>query len=406
MIRINSKYILPGTSDVIQNGSILAKNGKIQFVGAEKECPNNTYYHVFDYPNHLIIPGLVNSHTHLSLSKLKNVFKRGMDFPDWINKIIFYSNNLQEKDEKEAIQDGIREMIDTGTTAAGDISRNGFSLEVMKNMGLRGKVFYEVTGFKRSMEEQHLNRIHKFQAKWKKNNVVEYGISPHSPYSVSPQLIKTTFSIAKKNKLSLAIHIAETKEECKFIAEGKGPFRKLLQDLGKWEKEWEPKKMTPIKYLSDLGVLKGITGIHLNYINNDDLEIIQKNNLSVVYCPKSNQWFHRKDPYPLMKLLEKGINVAIGTDSLASNENLNMFEEMILIKKQFPQIKNKTLLQMATINGAKALGLANKTGSLEAGKEADLIGLKMNNPGDIYKTIFESKGNIVFSMVGGNFILP
>ena len=168
MIRINSKYILPGASEVIQSGSILAKNGKIQFVGAEKDCPNKTYYRVFDYPNHLIIPGLVNSHTHLSLSKLKNVFKRGMEFPDWVNKIIFYKNNLDEKDEKEAIKDGIREMIETGTTTAGDISRNGLSLGVMKNMGLRGKVFYEVTGFKRSMEEQHLDRIHKFQAKWKK----------------------------------------------------------------------------------------------------------------------------------------------------------------------------------------------------------------------------------------------
>ena len=146
MIRINSKYILTGASDVIQNGSILAKNGKIQFVGTDKDYPNKNYYRVFDYPNHLIIPGLVNSHTHLSLSKLKNVFKRGMDFPDWINEIISYNNNLDEKDEKEAIKDGIREMIDTGTTTAADISRNGLSLGVMKSTGLRGMVFYEVTG--------------------------------------------------------------------------------------------------------------------------------------------------------------------------------------------------------------------------------------------------------------------
>jgi cytosine/adenosine deaminase-related metal-dependent hydrolase len=144
----------------------------------------------------------------------------------------------------------------------------------------------------------------------------------------------------------------------------------------------------------------------LNHINGEDFKIIKKNNMSVVCCPNSNRWFQRDRSYHLTKFLENNINVAIGTDSLASNETLNMFEELILIRKQFPEISHETLLKMVTINGAKALRLEKEVGSLETGKKADIIGLKINKDDDIYKSIFSSKGEISFSMVEGEIIFP
>ncbi len=406
-IRINAKYLLPITSPAIQNGSILVQGGKIKFIGRKEECPNYGSSSTLDYSGHLIMPGFVNSHTHLSLSKLKNELERGLTFSKWIKKVRTHNYNLGEAEEKEATEEGIKELITTGTTTVGDISRSGFSMKVIREMGLRGIVFFEITGFKKLMKNDLLKRIYDFLKMNKGNDLIKPGLSPHSPYSVSPQLIQAVFSIAKDNKLPLVMHIAETKEELEFISKGEGAFRELLEDLDKWEPEWKPPKMTPIKYLNTLGFLKCITGIHLNYIDKDDIEIVKKNNMSVVYCPRSNEWFERKGTYPLMKFLEKGINVAIGTDSLASNTSLNMFDELVLIKKQFPGIKDGTLLQMATINGARALGLENDVGSLETGKEADIIGFKINNhSSDIYNTILSSSGKIAFSMVGGKMIFP
>lgn len=407
IIRINSKYLLPVTSPVIQNGSILIENGNIQFIGAKGQCPDYTPSRTLDYPDHIIMPGLINSHTHLSLSKLKNKLNVGISFSEWIKKIILYNLQMGEAEEIDSIKEGIKILISSGTTTAGDISKTGSSMKVMQEMGLRGIVFFEITGFKKSMEKGLLERIHQLLKISKGDDLVMSGLSPHSPYSISPQLAQAVFRLAKNNKLPLIIHIAETKEELELLSKGTGPLRELLEDLNKWEPDWKPKQKTPIKYLNNLGVLKCITGIHLNYVNNDDVEIVNKNCMSVVYCPKSNNWFQRKGVYPLIKFLEKGINVAIGTDSLASNDSLNMFEELILIKKQFPGIKDNILLEMATINGARALRLENEVGSLERGKKADIIGLKINNKGDdIYKTIFSSQGKIVFSMVGGKMVFP
>ena len=173
-----------------------------------------------------------------------------------------------------------------------------------------------------------------------------------------------------------------------------------------WEPEWEPQKISPIKYLENSGDLNGITGVHLNHINDEDLKIIKKSNMSVVSCPKSNKWFQRNSNHHLMKFLENKINVAIGTDSLASNETLNMFDELSLMRKQFPEITNEALLEIATINGARALGLEKEVGSLETEKKADIIGLNINKDDDIYNSIFSSHGEITFSMVNGKKIFP
>jgi len=238
------------------------------------------------------------------------------------------------------------------------------------------------------------------------NGLVRCGLSPHSSYSVAPQLIQSAYHLAEANKLPLAMHIAETIEELEFIEKGEGAFRQLLEDRDKWEPEWKPQQTSPIKYLESLEVLRDITGIHLNHINDEDIRIVKKNNMSVVCCPNSNRWFQRESSYSLVKLLKNRINVALGTDSLASNEALNMFEELILMRKQFPDISDETLIQMATINGARALGLEKEVGSLKTGKRADIIGLKINSSDNIYNSIFSSIGEISFSMVDGKIIFP
>ncbi len=405
LIRLNVKYILPVTEPPIQDGSILIKNKKITFVGGKNDCPDDPPDQVLDFSEHLLMPGLVNSHTHLSLTKLKNKIQPGISFPDWIKKIVSYTSAMSESEEKEAIKEGLSCLIETGTTTIGDISRSGNSINVMRSMKIGGIVYLEVIGFKKSAMNDQINRVNQILKDNKADEMVEFGLSPHSPYSVSPQLIESTYRLAQSNRLQIAMHIAETKEESEFIEKGEGRLRSLMEEMDRWEPDWKVSKSTPIKYLNNLGALKDMTGIHLNYIDDEDIDIMKENNLSIVYCPKSNKWFHRGESYPLIKYLKKNINVSVGTDSLASNDSLNMFEEMSLIKKQFPSLSDETIVQMATINGAKALGMEKITGSLETGKKADIIALKLNGERDIYKSIFFSEGKIDFSMIAGEIII-
>ena len=148
---------------------------------------------------------------------------------------------------------------------------------------------------------------------------------------------------------------------------------------------WHPPGDSPVRYLNNIGVLKGIMGIHLNHVDDHDLDLLKENEVSVIFCPGSNQWFGRDIRYSLSGFLERGINVALATDSLASNWNLNLFLEMRRTNNLFTQLDYHPIIEMCTINGAKALNMENQIGDLSIGKYADMVIIdlpdhKINDP--------------------------
>ena len=376
-------YILPGGLPPVSDGAIKIKKGKIVVVSRFRDLPKTGKEKLISLQDCLILPGFVNSHTHLELSCLKGLIKGKRPFSKWVREVILAKKNISEKVYKTSVRDGILESLRGGITSFGDITGTGLSFDVMKKMGVRGTAFYELIGFKEEDAGRIFSSFMKKIMIFKKNpsgleSTAGIGVSPHSPYSVSPKLFRLSCGIAKKFNFPVSIHLAETAEEVRFLKNGDGPLNKLLLELGSFDRGWKPPGLSPLKYLHSLNLLSLRTSVvHFNFFDEEDLKIAKKSNIKIIYCPKSNNgWFGRKSS-PVTACLENSIQLSIGTDSLASNDSLNMFDEMRMFKSLYPLLPAERILEIATAGGACCLGLENRIGSLQPGRFADFIAVKI-----------------------------
>ena len=201
--------------------------------------------------------------------------------------------------------------------------------------------------------------------------------------------------------MSVCTHIAETKEELEFLSSGTGAFVEYLEAFGISTAGWHPPQATPVQYMETLGVLrKNSLLAHCNYLTDADITILAESGASVVFCPRSHHYFYHTD-HPIVQLVERGINVAIGTDSLASNWSLSLLDELKFLARTQPCISPETLFDMVTYNGAKALGL-EQVGRLEKGWQADVIGVQIPNDGrPAIERIFDDASQNLLTVVGG-----
>ncbi|MFV1950745.1 MAG: amidohydrolase family protein [Nitrospinota bacterium] len=383
--RLEAKWIIPVSSPPLEDGVIIIRKGRIAFIGKKGDCPDLYCDEIIDCQQQIVMPGLVNPHTHLALSGLKGRIRQGSGFTDWIREVVSYTRKMSREEIISCVKRGIDELVSAGTTTIGDISRSGYSWKILKESGLRGIVYIEVIGFNRSQREKEMESLRVCAESLSLNGKMTFGVSPHSPYTLSRELLKESYGFAAERDYPVAIHIAETVPESEFIEKGTGEIRDLMIEFGLWDEGWSPPGDSSVRYLNNLGVLKGILGIHLNYVDDHDLALLKENEVSVIFCPGSNQWFGRDIRYPLSGFLERGINVALATDSLASNWRLNLFEEMHRTNNLFPQLDYHHIIEMCTINGARALNMENQIGTLSIGKYADIAIIdlpdhKLNDP--------------------------
>lgn len=369
-------YVLPVDTSPIVDGAVLIEQDQIVAVGSRQLiCSTYPTQIVTEFPRHILMPGLVNCHTHLELSVLENKIPTGLSFVDWLQKVIELRSLYNEGDIKASIEKGIKRLIATGTTCVGDVSSFSFSKELLDKAGLRGIVFLEVVGFQSEKAEDILAQL---RLKLKKidsgKGLVRAGIAPHAPYSVSPALFQQITACCQ-NDYKISIHLAESQEEVLFINKGAGPLYELLLSLGKWDASWQPAGCFPVQYLHRLQALPpGTAAVHLNYLEPDDYQILTRQQIQIITCPLSNRWLGHKNLH-LNALYKKGVNVGLGSDSLASNDDLNLFNEMNLLAKENPWLDCEKIIKIATVGGAKVLGLESQIGSLTAGKQADMIAL-------------------------------
>ncbi|NIQ00078.1 MAG: amidohydrolase family protein, partial [Nitrospinaceae bacterium] len=223
----------------------------------------------------------------------------------------------------------------------------------------------------------------------------------HAPYSVSPTLFRELKQLAVRYGCPLSCHVAEFAEEERFLQEGGGELQEFLEDRGVYDPRWKPPGMRPIPYLDSLGVLDNLVAVHLNSIN-QDLDLLASRKVSAVFCPRSTRWFGRQEWMPVRQMLDRGIPVALGTDSLASNDSLNFLEELKVAEKMLADVSRPELLEMATRGGAQALGL--NSGTVVPGAFADLIGFQIAAPPEAWSDVpFEpDRREVDFAMVGGD----
>jgi len=402
-----AKYILAEPNLLLENAAVhLTKEGRISKIEKRYSPPADKETEIIDWGSAVIMPGLINAHTHLELTHLIKKITKFNSFTDWISQLVKKRRTWTKEDYIASADEGIRLSIESGTTLVGDIASNDFSWYAAEKTKIRIILFEELVAFSPEDADKALNQLKLRIERNGNNKLLLHGISPHAPYSVSPVLYRRMAQFAGKRKMLIATHVAETIAEQQFIKKGTGEFYDFLNSIAVIPKEWKHPGMSPIKYVVSLGM----TGdssilIHCNYLDDEDIDKIYKTHSHVVYCPRSHDYFGHKR-HPIRKLLDSGINVALGTDSLASNETLSILDEMRFININRKDINAEEIFRAATVNGAAALSFQKNLGLLRKGYIADMTVLKLPELKikDLLQNILEGAGECIGTIVNGRIL--
>ncbi len=403
MYILRSKYLLKNPETVISNGAVLiADNGKIEYAGPFTGINNYESFQVINLGNAVIIPGLVNTHTHLELTHLHKGINYNGIFTDWIRQLVDIKKHWTEKEYRLSIADGIKRSLEAGTTTVVDITRNGLALDELIKSKIRKTLFFEIIDFNPDNASNIIDNFKDRVDDITTNDLLSIGIFPHAPYTVSEELYKNCKNISNELGINIATHISETKDEVEFLTRGTGHFVSLLKDFDML-KNWTHPGLSPIDYLKNIGILKKeCILIHCNFLTNNEIDLIEKSGSNVVFCPRSHKYFQHKD-HPFLKLKDRKINIALGTDSLASNDSLSILDEMKFLKEHYNEVKAQEIFHMGTIAGAIALGMNDRIGRLEPGYNADIavVESKEKYKSNIYDGIFSNNSECTLTIVSG-----
>jgi 5-methylthioadenosine/S-adenosylhomocysteine deaminase len=419
---ISADYVLPISGAPFENGAVAIEKDKIVAVGKKAEIAAAfPAAAAEDFGEAAIMPGFVNAHAHLEITAMRSFLDDvEHDFSRWLLKLsTVRAEKLTEKDIEISAVWGALEGLRAGVTCFADIGRYGKAgFEALKKTGLRGIVFQE-TDFSPKNEtaaDDFARLVEKFLAlKETETNLVKVGISPHSPYTVSRRLFEIIADYALRENVELSIHAAESREESEFMLEGTGFFAALYQKFGH---EWHAPGISSIEYFNRIGVLQTAPLLaHCVTVSENDIETIGSTGTRVAHCPKSNAKFGHGIA-PLEKFLDKNIKVGLGSDSVASNNTCDLLEEsrFAVLLARAREDKNRLvaaaeILEAATLGGARALNLETKIGTLEAGKQADLIVISLSATAqqpvhDVYPAILfaSTARDVRLTMIAGEEI--
>ena len=405
----------------IENGAIAVELGKIHAFGTFEELETRfPSADVAEYPNDILMPGLINTHCHLdlidfherSLIELDNSTPY-QDFIDQIIASIEYKHDADPKKVLSGIQKGIDRLIETGTTCIGDMTHFEGTFRMLQEGGLRAIVFPEILAgcseAAQSRFEIALALVEKYTDA--SHDRIRVGLGPYAPYLLSRNLLKIISQHARQSGIQLQIHAAESFAEMEFFFDSQGPIAtELFPSLG-WQDLPPAQHKTPVQYLSDIGFLEAsatiVGGLHLSV---NDFPILRRHLSRIIYCPSANQMMKHGN-FPYGKLREFGIPVGLGTDCWGTLKGFNLWDEMrtAVSEGSTPLPTPREILQMATIGGARCLGLDHLIGTLEEGKKADYILVqapKFSSEDECYeKLIKETEPHHVKRVVVGGHIL-
>jgi aminodeoxyfutalosine deaminase len=404
LTRILFQKLVAMSGDDYENGELVIDQGRIVEVrsGVSESFAGVTH----DWSDCLILPGFVNAHCHLSLSGLQGRVARQERFVDWIASVVAENSALSWHDRVDAFHREAQTLVESGVTALGDYFSNPELLVEYQALPFRQMLFLETLGFQSGLAEEKIRSVETLLREHPAGagSLLQLAVAPHAPYSVSPALFKELKNLADRLNCRYSCHVAEVEEESQFLSRGEGDFLELLNKREAYDSSWTPPGVSPVRYLEQLGVLRDMVAIHLNYLEESDLSRLAENNASAVFCPGSTRWFGRKAWMPVKSLLDLGVSVGIGTDSLASNDSLNFLDEVRLSEEMVPELHRSEILWLATIGGSQALSI-EKMG-LESGQPADLIGFRFgNSEEDWWDLPFDpARRQVDFSMIVGEVV--
>ncbi len=366
MLRIRARSVHPVTAPPIQDGAVLVDEaGRIAAVGPSAGVPNPEASERLEYPEAVLVPGLVNCHTHLELTHLaaKNAER---EFASWIRAIRTLKDATTPEQFARSAELGVRDCWARGVTCVADTGSSGAALEALSRLGGRGVAYQEVFGPDPSQAEMSLAELERALARLEPHVTarVTLGVSPHAPYTVSAPLYRAVASLARRERFPVAVHVAESPEETLLVRDGAGPFAAALQRRGIVV---ERQDCSPVQYLERLGILSPDTlCIHCVQLDAQDVRTLRRTGAAVAHCPRSNRAHgHGVAPFPALRAAR--LRIGLGTDSVVSVGDLDLIGEA-----GAAGLEGEDALRTLTLEGARALGLENEIGSLQVGKQADL----------------------------------
>jgi aminodeoxyfutalosine deaminase len=364
---LTARWVFPVSGPFLERGTITIRGDKIEAVEPRgMRTPDE------DLGNIAIIPGLVNAHTHLDLSGARGLIPPTDPdhFTDWLRGVIAYRRTRTPEQIQADVRVGLAECLRSGTTLMGDITADGGSWDALAEAKTRAVVFREVIGVTRSGSDRWKQAV--IWVREHTSSTCQSAYSPHAPYSVNQDVLMLSGGCRQ----SVAIHLAESPAELQLLEDRSGSFVDFLQELGLWDGAVLADSLAwVIEWTSRVFKPRPVLYVHGNYLPPD---MPLRHHVSIVYCPRTHAAFHHP-PHPFREFLARGVRVCLGTDSLASNPDLDILAEARFMRLRDPNFPGDWLLRMITLDGAEALGWADECGSLEPGKSADLVAVPLPN---------------------------
>lgn len=382
-MRYHARWVLPITQPPIENGTVVETSGIITYVGGRDMAPPGDDVELGDA---ILLPGLVNTHTHLELTVMRG-FLEDCRFAAWIDRLRQSRNEALTGDMLlDSARFGIIEGLAAGVTTYADTCSSGVVIRAMREQGVRGVMYQEVFGPDPSHAEKAMRELEDRIMVLEKDqtDLVTLGVSPHAPYTVSDPLYSAAARFAHQRGLPLAMHVAESDAEQVCVADGTGDFSNALRSRGI---ETIRRARSPIALLEERGTLeRGALLIHCVRVDDADIRVMASHACAVAHCPASNAKFGHGIA-PILPMIAAGVKVGLGSDSVASNNRMDMLDEArlaVLIHRASAQRHDAfgadDALRLATLGGARALGIDDRVGSLEVGKDADLAAFRVDAP--------------------------
>ncbi len=382
MIVVRARWILPIAERPLLNGWLAVERGRVVAVGRSGAAlPFRDDAPLVDLGPMAVLPALTNAHVHLELSWMAGRVARSDRFTSWVREMLRVRRSAPPPDDAviDSIEDAIAQLRATGTGLVGDISNSLLSVEPLRQSEFKGVVFHELLKLTAADADTTLEAGLAAVERCGHSPRVPVSLAPHAPYSVSPRLFQGIRAAqARTPFLPSSVHLGESSEEIELLESGRGPWRELLEELGAWDAAWVPPAMDPAAYLDRMRILgPHLLAVHGVHLSDAALERLAARGTTLVTCPRSNAYVGVGDP-PIDRFYRSGVAVAVGTDSLASNDDLNMFSELAALRRLAPAVPAASLLASATWQGARALGFESESGTIEPGRSASLIAVDLS----------------------------
>ena len=412
----SAQWTVPVSSPPFAAGGIAVSADLIVGVGARQTLTEKfPEAAVQDFGPAAIVPGLINSHSHLELTAMRGFLENEeSDFFAWLKKLtVARLERMTTEDLNVAAQWGACEAARAGVTCVADASDAAMeSMTALRAVGLRGVVFQESFGPDQRLAQENFGKLKTRVARLREleTKLVKCGVSPHAPYTVCAPQLELIARFALDEGLPLMMHAAETSMEVALLNEGSGAFAYGLRKRGI---DWQPPGMSTIQYLKQHGILSTKPLLaHCIHVDSADLVTLGETGSKIAHCPKSNSKL-RHGVAPLVRFLEQGIATGLGSDSVASNNVCDLFEEaryaLLLVRSsgaevnRAPGLTADDMLKLATSEGAKALGISEQAGALQEGMQADFAVVSLNGPHQI--PLYDPASTLIFSSSARDVVL-